>query len=97
MPENKRRGTTPADVALLRDAAEDVEDIVRDLNDDRSTCGSCGLNKYDAFDEHIVANTLKRLPGRLRNAAELLENVQKYGRIGGRKEKAGEPVKTHER
>lgn len=79
-----RRGTDAADVTLLRDAADDVEAIINDLNEEKSSCESCGLSKYVEFDEHIVANSLKRLPARLRHAAELLENVQKYGRVGGK-------------
>jgi len=79
-----RKGTTSADVKLLRDMADDVEEMGRDLNEEKHLCQSCGISKYVKFDEHIVANSLKRLPARLRHSAELLENVQKYGRVGGK-------------
>ena len=81
---DRSRSTTGSDVQLLRDMAVDSEDLMADLDETKSTCKSCGLAKYDKFDEHIVANSLKRIPARLKHCAELLENVQKYGRVGGK-------------
>ena len=74
-----------ADIEILRDAAEDIREMLSDLNETKTACASCGLYKYENFDDHIVANTLRRLPVKLLNAAELLSNVQKYGRVGGRR------------
>lgn len=86
-----KRGTSAGDVVLLREAALDIEDMIRDLNEEKSLCATCGVTKYEKFEEHLVANALKRIPSRLRKAAELLENVQKYGRVAGKAKPLSRP------
>jgi len=50
----------------LRRAECAIERALRELNEDRTACAACGLNKYDDHAEHLMAEALRGALGRCR-------------------------------